>query len=70
MNPLFNAVEKDQEIEMDNFASGQQIRKDALGQLPIPWRKKTHTFDPEFHKDDMKKLVKYKSEDLKIWGVK
>lgn len=42
--------------------------KDDLNQLPLPWRKKVHTFDPEFFKCDQK-IVKYNSSQLADWRV-
>jgi hypothetical protein len=45
---------------------GEEIN---YGQLPLPWRKKEHTFDPEFFKCQ-NKIVKYNSTQLSEWRVR
>jgi hypothetical protein len=44
-------------------------RKAIFNQMPLPCRKKEHRFDPTFFKCPKKKIAKYESKDLKIWGV-
>lgn len=70
MNPLHEEtiIEDNQELTTI-LKDGKITRKEILAQLPLPWRKKEHRFDPTFYKCEGKKIVKYESKDLKIWGV-
>jgi hypothetical protein len=75
MNPIhaFRGTQEGQEMkEMsqvteDMNRSGRKSKKEMIRQIPLPWRKKEHTFDPVFFKCDNSKIVKYESKDLKIW---
>jgi predicted nucleic acid-binding Zn ribbon protein len=85
MNPIhysddaFRQTQEGQEMkEINHPATGEKLndssvrktKKEMIRQIPMPWRKKEHTFDPVFFKCDNKKIVKYESKDLKIWRVK
>lgn len=72
-NPIHTRAESSSravELNAQEFKESAEIdRKEILKQMQIPWRKKEHRFDPVFFKCENKKIVKYESRELKIWGV-
>lgn len=56
---LFNPLSMGKKFSVDE----DDIKNEYLAQNPLPWRKKVHTFDPEFFKCD-NRIVKFNHAQL------
>lgn len=63
VSPLHSTVEA-VKVDIDG-----NRRRELFGQIPIPWIKKEHRFDPMNFIKSGRKIVNYDAKELRIWGV-
>jgi len=63
VSPLHSTVEA-VKVDIDG-----NRRRELFGQMPIPWIKKEHRFDPMNFIKSGRKIVNYDAKELRIWGA-